>query len=329
MKTSIHQILLGFAAVVLALFAVQTATLAQDKQPASVNPTASSVNEQKLLEALNPNSPAVAGRVSIPDQRSGALISPGNRDWRSQQSAVSAIGGLALVGMLGLLTAFYFIRGRVPLSAGRSGKTITRFGSFERFTHWLTAVSFLLLALTGLNIMLGRSVLLPVIGADAFSWLTQMGKYVHHYVSFAFALGILLMFVLWAKDNLPHPRDIIWFAKGGGILGFHVDAARFNAGQKIIFWLVVLGGGALAVTGYIMMFLLTGVSGLQTATFLHGLIGGVLFAVILAHIYIGSLGMEGAFEAMGSGEVDLNWAKEHHSIWVERTAKSSKLQPAE
>lgn len=328
MKKSLKHVLLGLVA---AMFAIMVAGLTADAQerPKSVNPTASSVTEQKLLEALNPEHPSVAGRVSIPDQRSGRLISPGNRDWRSQQGAVSTIGALAVLGMLGLLTAFYLIRGKVKIDGGRAGRTITRFSSFERFMHWMTAVSFLLLAFTGLNITFGRSILLPIIGPDAFASLTQLGKFVHHYVSFAFALGITLMFFVWIKDNIPHPRDLLWFAKGGGILGFHVDAARFNAGQKVIFWLVVLGGGALAVTGYIMMFLLAGVSGLQTATFLHGLIGAIMFAVILAHIYIGSLGMEGAFEAMGSGQVDLNWAKEHHSIWVERVSRSGNVQPAE
>ena len=197
---------------------------------------------------------------------------------------------------------------------------IVRFHFVERFAHWLTAVSFLALGLTGLNLVFGRSLLLPLLGPDAFSALTQLGKHVHQYGSFAFTLGLLLMLVVWIKDNIPHPRDILWLLKGGGMFGLHVDAARFNAGQKVIFWIVILGGAALAYTGYSMMSLIGGatLADMQNFTFWHGMIGAIMLAVIVAHIYIGTLGMEGAFEAMGRGTVDWNWAKSHHSIWAKR-----------
>jgi formate dehydrogenase subunit gamma len=307
------------------------APAAPSGQPTSVNPTASSVNEKALLEALKPGAPgtqAVSGRVSIPDKRGGNLIQPAGRDWRDlHERTVPYIGGIAILGVLALLTMFYLLRGRIKIEHGRSGATITRFNFVERFAHWLTAVSFLALGLTGLNLTFGKSLLLPIIGPEAFASLTQTGKFVHNYGSFAFTAGLVLMFLVWVKDNIPHPRDLLWLLKGGGMLGLHVDAARFNAGQKIIFWVVILGGGGLAFTGYNMMFPFSfgDIADMQWFTIVHALIGVVMLAVIIAHIYIGSLGMEGAFEAMGKGEVDLNWAKSHHSIWVERqTAKLGK-----
>jgi formate dehydrogenase subunit gamma len=319
-----HSLQVAAAGLVLA-FLLAGGAQSQSATPKELNPTASSVKEQQLLEALKPGAATtVSGRGSIPDTRSRNLIQPGGLDWRtSHQSTVPFIGAVAILGMLALVTLFYLVRGKVRVQGGLSGKTMTRFGFLDRFAHWLTAVSFLALGLTGLNITFGKRIVLPLVGPETFANLSLMGKYVHNYVSFAFALGLLLMFVLWVKDNFPHPRDLLWIVKGGGLLGFHVDAARFNFGQKVIFWVVILGGGALAVTGYMMMFpfMLADIGGMQLATILHGLIGVGMLAVIIAHIYIGSIGMEGAFSAMGSGQVDVNWAKEHHSIWVDRVSK--------
>jgi formate dehydrogenase subunit gamma len=306
-------------------------------QGGAVNPTASSVKEKQLLDALKPGAgpAAIDGRVSIPDKRSGNLIRPEGRDWRVQhQSQVPRLGMIAILGMLAAVTLFYFVRGKVKIESGRSGRAVVRFGFLDRFGHWLTALSFIALALSGLNLTFGKSIVLPIVGPEAFASLTQAGKSVHNYGGFAFTAGLILIFLLWVKDNFPHPRDIVWLAKGGGLMGFHVNAARFNAGQKIIFWAVILGGAGLAFTGFSLMFGTTDLAGLQWYTILHGLIAVILTAVIVAHIYIGSVGMEGAFEAMGSGKVDENWAKEHHSIWVDQMAAKSakpagKVAPAE
>ena len=336
-KLTVRRWLWPLAAVVLVIMAMTgsgPAAVAQTAAPAapkSVNPTASSVKEEQLLEALKAaqGPPAVSGRVSIPDQRSGSLIQPAGRDWYEQQRSVFYTGGFTILGMAILLSLFYAIRGTVRIEGGRAGTTITRFGFFERFVHWLTASSFIALGLTGLNLTFGKSLLLPVIGGDAFAALSGFGKLVHNYGSFAFTLGVVAMLLIWIKDNIPHPRDIVWLLKGGGMLGLHVDAARFNAGQKIIFWAVVIGGAGLAFTGYNMMFpfVLTDLVGMQQYAIWHGLIAVVMIAVIIAHIYIGTLGMEGAFEAMGTGQVDTNWAKEHHAIWVAREAAKSGRAP--
>ena len=303
-------------------------------QPTSVNPTASSVNEQKLLEALKPGvdgAPStVNGRVSIPDKRSGNLIQPAGQDWRAfHEGSLRWVGFAVIPGMLLLLGLFFAVRGRIRVASGFSGMLVERFGGLDRFAHWLTAISFLVLGFSGLNLTFGKSILLPFIGPERFTAITQAGKFAHNYVSFAFVLGLVMMFVLWAKDNFPHPRDIIWIVKGGGIIGnAHPAAGRFNFGQKLIFWSVILGGAGLSITGYALMFPFSfpaiggfqfgDVGGLQFANMVHALLGVVLVAIIIAHVYIGSLGMEGAFSAMGSGQVDANWAREHHSVWADK-----------
>jgi formate dehydrogenase subunit gamma len=282
-----------------------------------VNPTASSVKEQQLLEELN----RIQGRVSIPDRRSGVLEQPAGRDWREFRNVTLRwIGGIAILGVIAVLVIFYLTRGMVRLEGGRSGRTIVRFTAFERFVHWMTATCFIVLAISGLNITFGRPLLLPLIGFEAFSEWSQWAKYAHNYLSFPFTIGVVLIFLMWIAGNIPNKVDVDWLKRGGGIVGHdHPPAYRFNAGQKAIYWIVVLGGGAVAVTGYELMFpfYLSGIEGMQLAQVVHSIVAVLFIAAMLAHIYIGTLGMEGAFEAMGTGEVDLNWAREHHSLWVE------------
>jgi formate dehydrogenase subunit gamma len=206
------------------------------------------------------------------------------------------------------------------ISAGRAGTKVPRVSGFERFSHWLTAVSFVVLGLTGLNITFGKLVLLPLIGPDSFSALSQAAKYAHNFVSFSFVVGLILIVELWIKDNIPRQVDIEWLKEGGGFIkSKHPPAGRFNAGEKLVFWFALGAGAAVIVSGYLLMFpfYVTDIAGMQIAQIVHAVVAVFFVAVILAHIYIGTLGMEGAFEAMAEGTVDLNWAKEHHSIWFE------------
>jgi formate dehydrogenase subunit gamma len=298
-----------------------------------VNPTASSVKEQQLLQELN----RIQGRVSIPDQRSGVLEQPAGRDWREFRNVTLRwIGGIAILGMLAVLVIFYLSRGMVRLESGRSGRSIVRFNAFERFVHWMTATCFIILAVSGLNITFGRPLLLPLIGFEAFSEWSQWAKYAHNYLSFPFTIGVVLIFLMWIAGNIPNKVDVDWLKRGGGMVGHdHPPAYRFNAGQKAIYWIVVIGGGAVAVTGYELMFpfYLSGIEGMQLAQIVHSVVAVLFVAAMLAHIYIGTIGMEGAFEAMGTGTVDVNWAKEHHSLWFKeqnaRTgANDARSQPA-
>jgi formate dehydrogenase subunit gamma len=251
------------------------------------------------------------------------------------------IGAISLLGMLALLVAFYLIRGMVRLESGRSGRVLVRFSAFERLVHWMTATCFIILAISGLNITFGKPLLLPLIGPEAFTDWSQWAKYAHNYLSFPFTLGVFLILLMWIAWNVPNRVDVEWLKKGGGMVGHeHPPADRFNAGQKMIYWIVVLGGAAVAVSGYILMFPFygTNIADMQVAQIIHGIVGMLFIAVMIAHIYIGSIGMEGAFEAMWDGTVDVNWAKEHHSLWVEKEAAKGdvsvpppkgKMQPAE
>jgi formate dehydrogenase subunit gamma len=295
------------------------------QQPTTVNPTAQSVKEQQLLKELQ----RIQGRSTLPDARTSVLEQPAGRDWRQfHQVTLRWIGAIAILGMLAVLVLFYIIRGMVRIEAGRSGRTLVRFNAFERFVHWMTAACFIVLAISGLNVTFGKELLTPLIGPQAFASWSQWAKYAHNYLSFPFTLGVVLMFLMWIAWNFPTPTDFRWFKDGGGIIGSrHPPAGHFNAGQKLIYWIVVLGGGAAAVTGYLLMFPFygTGVAGMQTAQMVHGIVGLVFIAIMLAHIYIGTIGMQGAFEAMGKGEVDVNWARQHHSIWLENQVRKGRV----
>jgi formate dehydrogenase subunit gamma len=304
---------IGAWALLLLIMTAPAPSLAQQ-----INPTASSVNERQLLQEMD----RIQGRVSIPDQRSSVLMQPAGREWREFRNvALRWIGGVAMLGMLAVLVIFYLTRGMVRLESGRSGRTIVRFNTYERVVHWMTATCFVILAISGLNITFGRPLLLPLIGFDAFSEWSQWAKFAHNYLSFPFTIGVVLIFLMWIGGNIPNKLDLEWIKRGGGLIGHdHPPARRFNAGQKGIYWIVVIGGGLVAATGYQLMFpfYVSGIEGMQIAQIVHSVVAVLFIAAMLAHIYIGTIGMEGAFEAMGSGEVDVNWAREHHSLWLDQ-----------
>ncbi|MDU8942049.1 formate dehydrogenase subunit gamma [Ovoidimarina sediminis] len=280
--------------------------------------------------------------------------------WQTfRQGPLSTYGGYLLLGTLGFLALFFILRGRIRISHGRAGVTILRFNAIERFAHWLLAGSFIVLGITGLLTLFGRKGLIPLIGHEAYSTMAIASKWVHNNVAWAFMLSIIMVFLLWVVHNFPSKHDLVWFAKGGGIIGkSHPPAKKFNAGQKIIFWSVILLGGSISASGLSLLFPFElpmfaktfailndfGVPGLlgmeafpaqlapheemQFAQLWHAIVSFVMMAIIIAHIYIGSVGMEGAYDAMGTGEVDLNWAKEHHSLWVEEVqAKKGSAAP--
>ena len=309
------------------------------------------------------------GTVSIPDEKAGVLVQSDGENWRLVRTGpFFDYLGLAMLATLALLALFYALRGRIRIEHGFAGVLIRRFSTLERTGHWLMAVSFIVLAITGLNISFGKDLVMPLIGKEAFGPMSSFLKSVHNYVAFAFIAGLAIAFVTWVIHNIPNRHDLVWLAKGGGIFvkGVHPPSRKFNAGQKIIFWLVMLGGLSLILSGWALLFPfehyyftdtfaafaavgidVPAILGLpeppysaiqeqQFATLWHAIVAVFMICVILAHIYIGSVGMEGAFDAMGSGDVDLNWAKEHHSIWVEEVqAKEqageadAKTQPAE
>ena len=330
-KLFIHIRLIAGALALAFLVAIATPVSAQ--QPSMVNPTADAVKEQQLLKELS----RIQGRGTIPDVRSYVLEQPAGREWRHfHEVTLRWIGGIAVLGMLGLLIMFYLARGMVKIENGRSGRKIVRFNGFERFVHWMTAACFIILAISGLNITFGKPLLLPLMGPEAFTTWSELAKYAHNFLSFPFTIGVVLIFLMWVGGNIPNNVDVEWVKRGGGIIGNdHPPAYRFNAGQKMIYWIVVIGGGASAVTGYLLLFPFygTGIEGMQIAQVVHAVVSVLFIAAMLGHIYIGTVGMEGAFEAMGEGTVDINWAKQHHRLWLEeevsRSPKGARAQPAE
>jgi formate dehydrogenase subunit gamma len=229
------------------------------------------------------------------------------------------LGGIVIIGMAAVLAVFYLWRGPITLDRPPSGIRIKRFTAIERFSHWLTATSFILLALTGLNYVYGKRLLMPLMGPEAFATCSQWAKYIHNAFSWPFIIGLLLMIGLWLRDNLPDRYDPVWLKHFGGFLSDrHPPARRFNAGQKLIYWAVVLGGLTMMASGLVMLFqpAALDIGTIQTAQYVHAVAAMVLIAIILAHIYIGTIGMRGAVEAMVSGDVDLAWAEAYHGAWL-------------
>jgi formate dehydrogenase subunit gamma len=287
------------------------------QQGTLIDPDASVVSEQTLLR----ESSRIQGRTELLDERARVLMQPAGRTWRYfHEVLLRWTAAIVILGSIAVLALAYLVIGPLRIAAGRSGIKVHRFNSLERFSHWLTATCFVILAVTGLNITFGKVLLLPLIGPTAFTALSEGAKYAHNFLSFPFVLGLTLIVVLWMKNNIPRKVDIDWLKQGGGFIGSkHPTAGRFNAGEKLVFWLVLGGGAAVAVSGYLLMFpfYVTNILGMQVAQVVHSIVAVLFVALIIAHIYIGTLGTEGAFEAMWTGKVDLNWAKTHHKLWLE------------
>ena len=317
-----------FLVTLLAIAMVAPALAERLGPDGAPNPTASITNQSTLLQQM----PRITGRIDIPDTRASVLIQPAGRTWDYFHEVLLHRGGaVVILGTLALLALAYLILGRIRIAAGRSGRKVVRFRSIERFSHWLTAASFVILGLTGLNITFGKTLLLPLVGPDTFSAIAQAAKYVHNFVSFAFVAGLILIAVLFFKDNLLERIDVDWLKQGGGFIkSKHAPAGRFNLGEKMVYWLSVAAGIAVSASGFLLLFPFygTNIANMQLAQAVHAIVAILFIALILAHIYIGTLGMEGAFEAMGTGEVDLNWAREHHDQWLARNAAGEGGRPS-
>lgn len=267
------------------------------------------------------------GISSLPYQEANVLVQPQGRTFRrSHEDWLRWTGGWLILGTCLALALFLLGRGRIKTAEGESGAVVERFNSTERATHWMTASAFLIMAVTGLVILYGKPLLLPWMGADAFSSLARGSAWVHMASTVPFVLGIVMMIVMWLPGNLWARGDWEWLRRGGGFMrddGHNPPADRFNAGQKFVFWAVVLGGLALLATGVVLMlpFYMLGYTGMQWAQLLHAGIALLMVALILGHIYIGTVGMSGAFHAMWSGLVDRNWAREHHRTWYNRLTR--------
>jgi formate dehydrogenase subunit gamma len=321
------------------------------------------------LDILGPNSDATLWgeirrgstfSVTIPDPNAATLVQSYGMAWqktRSPDGPLRKYGTMGIFGIVALLFVFLLFRGRIRIEHGPSGTLIERFKPVERFAHWLVAVSFILLALSGLNMLYGRELMIPILGKENFAAVSLVGKWVHNNVAWAFMLGLILVLVMWARHNIPSMIDVKWMMQGGGLFreGVHPPSRKFNAGQKLIFWAVICLGASVSLSGVSLLFPyelpvfaktfevlnalgaevvwgapletnLTPLVEMQYSQIWHAMVALAMIVVNIAHIYIGSLGMQGAFDAMGTGMVDRNWAEEHHGLWVaEEDAKAAAL----
>ena len=321
--------------------------------------TLGGASDPELWRALRYGSANINASSNGP--AAGIIMQDSGMRWLEfRKGTLSRTGGYALIFVVLFLTLFYVARGKIKIDGNKTGRTVTRFKAIERFGHWLMAGSFVLLGVTGIITLFGRMAIIPLIGHEAFSPLALASKWVHNNVSWAFMIGLVMVFIMWVLENIPNRHDLVWIAKGGGIFkaGVHPPAKKFNAGQKLIFWSVIVLGASISVSGLSLLFpfelplfaatfahlndfgitsmlgmselptQLTPYQEMQYAQVWHTIVGFVLIAIILAHIYIGSVGMEGAFDAMGSGEVEEQWAREHHALWLDEIDVKKK-EPAE
>jgi formate dehydrogenase subunit gamma len=259
-----------------------------------------------------------AGYTTAAGPERGVLIQSAGQVWREiRNGPVITWGAWGLALILLAIGLFHIIFGTAKL-ASRSGRTIVRWTGFERFLHWSVALLFIVLAITGFSLLFGRSVLIPLMGLDAFGAYAAFSKALHDYATPFFIVGLVLMLVLWLSQNFPKSYDLEWLREGGGYFRkTHPPAGFVNAGEKIWFWLLLVFGIAVIISGLVLLtpnYEWTRYAN-QVSNIVHGISALVLTGFVFGHIYLGTLGNEGSFEGMWTGKVDENWAKQHHSVW--------------
>ncbi|MBI3154449.1 MAG: formate dehydrogenase subunit gamma [Burkholderiales bacterium] len=275
------------------------------------------------------------GYTSLPGPETGQLIQgfvqyPGSRvttageAWRQVRNDwIIPYGGSLMLVALVALALVYVGKGPLGGHVPDTGRKIERFSPFERAAHWLNAAAFVVLAVSGIVMAFGKFLLLPVLGSSMFGWLAYMLKTMHNFVGPLFAVTLLVVILTFARDNLPRDGDWQWLVRFGGMFGGQeVPSHRFNAGEKLIFWLGVLALGVLvAVSGIVLNQIAPGIANtraqMQVAHMLHAAAAMLMMAMFLGHIYMGTIGMRGAYAAMRHGWVDEGWAKEHHALWYD------------
>jgi formate dehydrogenase subunit gamma len=262
---------------------------------------------------------ADVGTTQVQGVDTGVLINSRGETWRHfRMEQLIPIGAMLMGSVLALIVLLYLVRGPMRIKGGPSGKKVQRFTVFERTTHWFTVSLFWLLALTGLILLYGRFVLIPLLGPDGFGITASACKEAHNLFGPMFLIAILMLFVTFVKDNIYARGDMKWLLKGGGMFGGgHVSAGRFNAGEKIWFWIAIMGGLVLSATGLILDFAVFGQGRevMEISHVLHGIAALVVITVSFGHIYLGTAGVEGTIGSMTTGFVDEAWAATHHDRW--------------
>jgi formate dehydrogenase subunit gamma len=249
------------------------------------------------------------------------LVNTSGENWRQLRNRwVSPFGLIAIGGMIVVIALFYLIIGRKDLSGPRTGRKLLRWPLVVRAIHWTVATLFIVLALTGLNLLYGKFVFRPLFGDAVWAGMISASKVAHNYLGPLFGILLIVLLARVLKHNWPKKHDLEWFKKGGGMVGkAHVDAGFANGGEKVWFWLLATVGILVIASGFVLDFPNYGQSRdtMQWANIIHGVGALGLTAVALGHIYIGTIGSEGSLEGMTTGYVDETWAKDHHNLWYE------------
>jgi formate dehydrogenase subunit gamma len=259
------------------------------------------------------------------ESEGNVILQRGGNTWRVLRNGpLATISGFVLLAVPLMILGFYLMVGPARIEQPESGRRLVRFNLWQRLIHWATAITFLILAATGLIIMFGKNVLLPLIGHDPFSWVAIISKYLHNFVGPLFVLCSILMFFTFLRENLFRYWDWEWIKRGGGLVTHeHIPAGYFNAGEKLWFWGgVTLLGMLMSASGLVLDFVNFGQTRyiLQMANYLHIAGASLYIAAAMGHIYIGTLGTPGAYHAMRHGTVDEEWARAHHEIWYEQAS---------
>ncbi len=261
-----------------------------------------------------------SGYSAVSTPEANVLIQNGGQNWRALKKPIAKYGSWAMgVSAIGCLV-FFLLHGSLKLDHKRSGMTLPRWSMIDRTLHWVNAILFIVLAITGMSLMFGRTLLIPIIGKDVFAAFAGLAKSVHDFVGPAFGVVLVLLLLKWVWMNIPKAVDVKWLLQAGGMFtDKHVTAGRTNGGEKMWFWIVFVFGLISVVTGVVMDFPIFGIlrEDMQTANLLHSGASLILAAAAIAHIYIGTIGSEGSLEGMTTGRVDTVWAKQHHDLWYD------------
>ncbi|MDQ5770709.1 formate dehydrogenase subunit gamma [Thiothrix subterranea] len=268
-------------------------------------------------------------RSQVDSVDSTTLVNMNGQAWQQYRMDTLIPNAAIVLGLVLLaIVVFRLVRGKIPIRAGRSTHKIKRFSTFQRYVHWTTAILFVALSITGVVLLFGRYVVIPVFGAEIGGTLTWLFKSIHDYAGPAFAVALVVLVVTFIKGNLPNLSDLKWLAKGGGLFGGHASAGRYNAGEKGWYWTAAIVGAFVVVSGLVMDFPNFG-QGRDTMTYyhwIHSISAVIVMAFAMGHIYMGTIAMEGAFEVMQTGYCDANWAKEHHDEWYAEMQQAGEIE---
>ncbi|HTP95390.1 MAG TPA: formate dehydrogenase subunit gamma [Burkholderiales bacterium] len=271
--------------------------------------------------------------TQVRGRETGVLVQPGGETWRQLRNGpITIYGGILLLAVVAAIGVFFKLKGPIKVHGKLTGRKILRLTEWDRAIHWTVAICWVILGISGLVILFGKYVLLPVFGYTLFSWLAIVSKNLHNFTGPLFLISAVAMLVTYFTRNIPRLYDLHWLAKGGGMLtGEHVPSGFFNAGEKMVYW-----------GGLFLFSVIVGASGLvmlfpnfdqtreimQYSNVIHAVFGVLYVAMMCGHIYLGSVGLEGAYECMRTdGLVDEQWAKEHHEYWYQEVMARGESQP--